>query len=187
MEKKHMRHLSKKERYRLNMDALFGTDISQDRLINERHHKKRKNILNVVIILIIAIAIAGNLIISMYSNKGYVLAFGTKMDNSTFFGIITTEEIKAEQDKEYEELTYNNLTVSDLFLAGNIPFSVILIMILIALFDKRADSARALKAKKEYDRKAAIIAQEELEKQRKRTKERHDNAPDIIEESDIEN
>ena len=36
--------LSKKERYRLNLDALYGTDMSQYRLIDEIHHKKRRKI-----------------------------------------------------------------------------------------------------------------------------------------------
>ena len=104
--------LSKKERYRLNLDALYGTDMSQYRLIDEIHHKKRRNILTVIIAVLTAISLAGIIFMISLSVNEKQFAIGTKIDGSNFVGLISKEEIRKELSKQsLEELTYDNLQV----------------------------------------------------------------------------
>lgn len=175
--------LSRKEKYRLNMDALYGTDMSQDRLINERHHAKRKIVYNTIAIMLTMSMIAGIAIMVVLSFRGVRLAIGTKMDGSTFFGFITMNEIEAELEKDsVEELTYNNLEVIEPLTDGIAIIIFIYLILGIIVMDRRAESVKALKAKEEYDRRAQILEKESLEKQAKFTNETHKNAPDIIED-----
>lgn len=142
--------LSKKERYRLNLDALYGTDMSQYRLIDEIHHKKRRNILTVIIAVLTAISLAGIIFMISLSVNEKQFAIGTKIDGSNFVGIISKEEIRKELSKQsLEELTYDNLQVFIPATEGNALIIFVYLVLLIILLDKRAESTRALKAKAE--------------------------------------
>lgn len=173
--------LSKKERYRLNLDALYGTDMSQYRLIDEVHHKKRRNILTVIIAVLTAIALAGIIFMISLSANEKQFAVGAKIDGSGYVGIISKEEIREELSKQsLEELTYDNLQVFTPATEGNALIIFIYLIVLIILLDKRAESTRALKAKAEFDRQNAILEKEAAQKKADFVNESHRNAPDII-------
>lgn len=173
--------LSKKERYRLNLDALYGTDMSQYRLIDEVHHKKRRNILTIIIAVLTAIALAGIVFMISLSANEKQFAVGTKIDGSSYVGIISKEEIREELSKQsLEELTYDNLQVFTPATEGNALIIFIYLILLIILLDKRAESTRALRAKAEFDRQNAILEKEAAQKKADFVNESHRNAPDII-------
>lgn len=173
--------LSKKERYRLNLDALYGTDMSQYRLIDEIHHKKRRNILTVIIAVLTAITLVGIIFMISLSANEKQFAIGTKIDGSSFVGIISKEEIRKELSKQsLEELTYDNLQVFIPATEGNALIIFVYLVLLIILLDKRAESTRALKAKAEFDRQNAILEKEAAQKKADFVNESHRNAPDII-------
>lgn len=173
--------LSKKERYRLNLDALYGTDMSQYRLIDEVHHKKRRNILTIIIAVLTAFALAGIVFMISLSASEKQFAVGTKIDGSSYVGIISKEEIRKELSKQsLEELTYDNLQVFTPATEGNALIIFIYLILLIILLDKRAESTRALRAKAEFDRQNAILEKEAAQKKADFVNESHRNAPDII-------
>ena len=83
-------------------------------------------------------------------------------------------------------MIYENLTVFEPLTEGTVVIVFIYLILLIIVLDKRAESAKALKSKAEFDRKAAIIEQENLEKRADLISSIHKQAPDIIEESEEE-
>lgn len=178
---------SRKEKYRLNMDALFGTDISQDRLINEHFHKKRKLIYSVISLLLTIIAVTGIICMVIIHNSGYRFAVGSKKGGASYVGVVSTSQIEEELSKSSkDDLIYENLTVFEPLTEGTVVIVFIYLILLIIVLDKRAESAKALKSKAEFDRKAAIIEQENLEKRADLISSIHKQAPDIIEESEEE-
>ena len=94
---------NKKEQYRLNIDALYGTDINKDRYINLYFHKKRKRLITIILSLLISVFLCSNLYLLSLNNKGYVFATGEKMDGNSYRGLITKNELMLEQQKSLDE------------------------------------------------------------------------------------
>lgn len=173
---------NKKEQYRLNIDALYGTDINKDRYINLYFHKKRKRLITIVLSLLISVFLCSNLYLLSLSNKGYVFATGERMDGNSFIGLITKNEIMLEQQKSLDELTYDTLQVTSLLTIITLPLTVVFLISVIILLDKRSESQRAIIAKREFDRIQKILKEETLQKHQDWIQNKHQHAPDIIEE-----
>lgn len=175
---------NKKLQYRLNIDALYGTDISQDRFINHRFHMKRKCILTSLVFLLILICLCVNLyFLSLYKN-GIVFGLGEKTDGSSYIGLLTTDFINEEQNKSLDELTFNTLQVTELPIIFNLPLTVLFLIFLIILIDKRNDSKRAVKAKYMYDQIQKIKLEEENANLFEKITTKHEHAPNIIEDEE---
>ena len=153
----------------------------------EHFHKKRKLIYSVVSILLTIIAISGIICMVIIHNNGYRFAVGSKKGGASYVGVVSTSQIEEELAKSSkDDLVYENLTVFEPLTEGTVVIVFIYLILLIIVLDKRAESATALKAKAEYDRKAAIIEQENLEKRADFISSIHKQAPDIIEEYEEE-
>lgn len=173
---------NKKEQYRLNIDALYGTDINKDRYINLYFHKKRKRLITIVLSLLISVFLCSNLYLLSLNNKGYVFATGEKMDGNSYIGLITKNEIMLEQQKSLDELTYDTLQVTSLLTVITLPLTVIFFIFVIILLDKRNESQRAIIAKKDFDRIQNILKEEAFQRHRDHIQNKHLHAPNILED-----
>lgn len=133
---------SRKEKYRLNMDALFGTDISQDRLINEHFHKKRKLIYSVISLLLTIIAVSGIICMVIIHNSGYRFAVGSKKGGASYVGVVSTSQIEEELSKSSkDDLIYENLTVFEPLTEGTVVIVFIYLILLIIVLGKHMNTA----------------------------------------------